>query len=55
MISKFAQEAIGSLKKKPDFIAIHVPGGIGVEPILYLFGPSSVSLAIASIELSKKL
>ena len=55
MISEIAQEAVDSLKGEPDYVAVHVPGGIGVEPILYLFGPSAVGLATASIPISKKL
>lgn len=35
--------------------AIHVPGGIGVEPILYLFGNSATELSNACIRLSEKL
>jgi predicted fused transcriptional regulator/phosphomethylpyrimidine kinase/predicted transcriptional regulator len=37
------------IKKKPGktvrFPAIHVPGGFGVEPILYLFGPTATELS----------
>ena len=32
--------------------AIHVPGGFGVEPILYLFGPSAKELSERSLRLS---
>ena len=32
--------------------AIHVPGGFGVEPILYLFGPDAKELSERSIRLS---
>jgi hypothetical protein len=51
-ISEAAQKFVGSLKKTLQFVAIHVPGGIGVEPILYLFGPNAISLANESIDLS---
>jgi predicted fused transcriptional regulator/phosphomethylpyrimidine kinase/predicted transcriptional regulator len=32
--------------------AIHIPGGFGVEPILYLFGPSAKKLSERSLRLS---
>ncbi|MHA2209730.1 MAG: thiamine-phosphate synthase family protein [Candidatus Thorarchaeota archaeon] len=54
-ISEAAQKFAGRAKKTLQFVAIHVPGGIGVEPILYLFGPSAVALANVSISLNKKL
>jgi predicted fused transcriptional regulator/phosphomethylpyrimidine kinase len=54
-ISEAAQKFVRSLKKSLQYVAIHVPGGIGVEPILYLFGPNAVSLAQVSISLSTKL
>ncbi len=41
--------------KRTVFLAIHVPGGIGVEPILYLFGPSARELSERSIKLSDSL
>ncbi len=34
--------------------AIHVPGGMGIEPILYLFGDSAVSLAETCVAISKE-
>jgi predicted fused transcriptional regulator/phosphomethylpyrimidine kinase/predicted transcriptional regulator len=40
---------------KTAFPAIHIPGGYGIEPILYLFGPSAVELAQRSIRLSDVL
>ena len=54
-ISDAAQKHAKSMKKSLQYVALHVPGGIGVEPILYLFGPSAVGLAQVSISLSKKL
>jgi hydroxymethylpyrimidine/phosphomethylpyrimidine kinase len=54
-ISEAAQKFAGSLKKTLQFVAIHVPGGIGVEPILYIFGPNAIGLANESIDLSMKL
>jgi predicted fused transcriptional regulator/phosphomethylpyrimidine kinase/predicted transcriptional regulator len=54
-ISNAAQKIAGGLKKTLQFVAIHVPGGFGVEPILYLFGPSAMGLATESIALSMKL
>jgi predicted fused transcriptional regulator/phosphomethylpyrimidine kinase len=35
--------------------AIHVPGGFGVEPILYLFGPSAKEVSERSLLLSDAL
>ena len=37
------------------FPAIHVPGGFGVEPILYLLGPNAHELSERSIRLSESL
>ncbi len=37
---------------RTPFPAIHVPGGYGVEPILYLFGPSAKELSERSLRLS---
>ena len=54
-ISEAAEKFTASLKKTLQFVAIHVPGGIGVEPILYLFGPNATGLANESISLSMKL
>jgi len=54
-ISNAAQKFIKGLKRTLQFVAIHVPGGIGIEPILYLFGKSAMGLANESIALSMKL
>ncbi len=32
-------------RRYKELMALHVPGGIGIEPILYLFGPSATRLA----------
>ena len=37
---------------RTSYPAIHIPGGFGVEPILYLFGPSAKELGERSIRLS---
>ncbi|MHA3965051.1 MAG: thiamine-phosphate synthase family protein [Candidatus Thorarchaeota archaeon SMTZ1-45] len=37
---------------RTQFPAIHVPGGFGVEPILYLFGPSAKELSERCVRLS---
>ena len=57
-----ASRIINSLKSTdivPDrrtmYPAIHVPGGIGVEPILYLFGPGAKELSQRSLKLSDSL
>ena len=34
--------------------AVHVPGGIGVEPILYLFGPSATELSKDCVRISEE-
>lgn len=54
-----ASKIIESLKtanqvpgQRTSFPAIHVPGGYGIEPILYLFGPSAKGLSERSIRLS---
>ena len=49
-------KALRAMKQAPgprtSYPAIHVPGGFGVEPILYLFGPSAKELSERSIRLS---
>jgi predicted fused transcriptional regulator/phosphomethylpyrimidine kinase/predicted transcriptional regulator len=37
---------------RTSYPAIHIPGGFGIEPILYLFGPSAKELSERSIRLS---
>jgi len=46
---KMVSQIPGPLTTYP---AIHVPGGIGVEPILYLFGPSAKDVSERSLKLS---
>jgi len=41
--------------RRTVYPAIHVPGGIGVEPILYLFGPGPKELCERSLKLSNSL
>jgi predicted fused transcriptional regulator/phosphomethylpyrimidine kinase/predicted transcriptional regulator len=41
--------------KRTVYPAIHVPGGYGVEPILYLFGPSAKEVSERSLRLSDAL
>ncbi len=41
--------------KRTTYPAIHVPGGIGVEPILYLFGPNARELSVRCVNLSESL
>lgn len=41
--------------KKTTFPAIHIPGGIGIEPILYLFGPSAKELAKRSLRIGDSI
>ena len=43
------------LGKRTRYPAIHVPGGIGVEPILYLFGPNARDLSERCVELSESI
>jgi predicted fused transcriptional regulator/phosphomethylpyrimidine kinase/predicted transcriptional regulator len=57
-----ASKIIMSLKKtnkipgqRTAFPAIHIPGGIGVEPILYLFGPSAKELGERSLRISDSI
>lgn len=38
-----------------EYPAIHVPGGVGVEPILYLFGPGPIPLAHKCRKMAKSL
>ena len=46
---KAADQVPGS---RTSFLALHIPGGYGVEPILYLFGPSAKELSERSLRLS---
>ncbi|MFW9793549.1 MAG: thiamine-phosphate synthase family protein [Candidatus Thorarchaeota archaeon] len=59
IVSSRIIKALKSIKQLPGkrtvFPAIHVPGGIGVEPILYLFGPSAKELSEQSLKLSDSL
>jgi predicted fused transcriptional regulator/phosphomethylpyrimidine kinase/predicted transcriptional regulator len=47
------------VKKRPGktvrFPAIHVPGGFGVEPILYLFGPTASELSEQCVNISESI
>ncbi len=43
------------LKKNLKHPAIHVPGGFGVEPILYLFGSNATDLSARCIQLCDQL
>jgi len=51
--------ALKSVEKIPGtrttYPAIHIPGGIGVEPILYLFGPNARELSARCVNLSESL
>ncbi|KXH70030.1 MAG: hypothetical protein AM326_12450 [Candidatus Thorarchaeota archaeon SMTZ-45] len=38
-----------------EYPAIHIPGGIGIEPILYLFSPSARELASRSLRISNSI
>ncbi|MCK4447127.1 MAG: hypothetical protein KAW56_08595 [Candidatus Marinimicrobia bacterium] len=38
---------------RTTYPAIHVPGGIGIEPILYLFGPNARELSVRCVNLSE--
>ena len=51
--ASFKSHGIRSMKGNP--FGIHVPGGIGVEPILYLFGKSAKKLAELGIDISAHL
>lgn len=48
-----------TIRRKPSkttsFPAIHVPGGFGVEPILYLFGQTASELSARSVEISESI
>jgi hypothetical protein len=51
-ISEAAGRAARRMGADISTVAVHVPGGVGVEPILYLFGPSAPSLSSTCISLS---
>ena len=54
-IIKLGKDAVGKQKSKSKFVALHVPGGIGVEPILYIFGPNAIALSKICIKLSERI
>jgi predicted fused transcriptional regulator/phosphomethylpyrimidine kinase/predicted transcriptional regulator len=54
-IIKLGKESVGKQRSKMKFLALHVPGGIGVEPILYIFGSNAVSLSKLCIKISERL
>ena len=47
-----ASQALVTSGRKKGLPAIHVPGGVGVEPILYLFGETALQLATRCSEIS---
>lgn len=54
--STIAEYALCTQQSRPKgFLGIHVPGGIGVEPILYIFGKSAVQLADLSEKIGLRL
>ncbi|RDE12483.1 MAG: hypothetical protein C4K49_09975 [Candidatus Thorarchaeota archaeon] len=44
-IAESATQMVKSMRKRAALPALHVPGGIGVEPILYLFDKGALTLA----------
>lgn len=55
-IAESASQVVDRVKRKrPSLTAIHVPGGVGVEPILYLFGPSAVDLSRGCIKICEEI
>ena len=54
-ISSAATRLVKAQKRVPRLPALHVPGGIGVEPILYLFERDAISLANHCVDLIKAL
>ena len=54
-ISRAASRAAKRIGGDISTVAVHVPGGVGIEPILYLFGLSAPSLASTCISLSGEL
>ena len=43
------------IKKPGEYVGINVPGGIGIEPILYLFGYDVEELAGRTLQIANKL
>jgi predicted fused transcriptional regulator/phosphomethylpyrimidine kinase len=54
-ISSAATRLVKAQKRVPRLPALHVPGGVGVEPILYLFGKDAISLANHCVDLIEAL
>ena len=54
-ISNAATRLVKVQKRVPRLPALHVPGGVGVEPILYLFGKDAISLANHCVDLIEAL
>jgi predicted fused transcriptional regulator/phosphomethylpyrimidine kinase len=54
-IINLGKEAVTKRSSKTKYPALHVPGGIGVEPILYVFGSSATSLSTLCLKLSETI
>ncbi len=54
-ISNAAGATAESVDSESLTIGIHVPGGVGIEPILYLFGPSAASISKTCISIGEEL
>ena len=54
--NKIARSAIEEQPKRVSgILGIHVPGGVGVEPILYVFGKSAQELGVLSSRMGELL
>ncbi|MFX0108078.1 MAG: hypothetical protein ACFE7R_07330, partial [Candidatus Hodarchaeota archaeon] len=54
-ITSWADKSKARIPLKTEELAIHVPGGIGIEPILYLFSSSAEKVAEVSIGIAASL
>ena len=54
-IAQMATALLPKKQRRTRLYAIRVPGGLGVEPVLYLFGVSAMELATKAVEIAESL
>jgi len=54
-IAQMATALLPKKQRRTRLYAIRVPGGLGVEPVLYLFGLSAMELATKAVEIAESL
>ncbi|NWF95517.1 MAG: hypothetical protein HXY34_05205 [Candidatus Thorarchaeota archaeon] len=54
-VEEIIEAARLTTNRRADYTSVHLPGGLGIEPILYLFGPSAVELAQRAVIVAERL